>query len=78
MSTSIGAEGLDLSEGQEIRIADSPDEFAAAVAGLLADPSARRRQAAAARRRVEEKYGWASIGRTFSRELLDRHAGKGA
>lgn len=78
VSTSVGAEGLDLSDDREIRIADSPDGFAAAVAGLLADPSARRRQAAAARRRIEEKYGWASIGRTFSRELLRRRPEKRA
>lgn len=72
VSTSVGAEGLDLADGDEIRIADSPEGFAAAVAGLLADPSARRRQAAAARRRVEERYGWDSIGRVFSRELRRR------
>jgi glycosyltransferase involved in cell wall biosynthesis len=78
VSTSVGAEGLDFSDGGEIRIADSAAGFAGAVAELLADPDARRRQAAAARRRVEERYGWDSIGRTFSRELLDRHAGKGA
>lgn len=72
VSTSVGAEGLDLADGDEIRIADSPGGFAAAVAGLLADPSARRRQAAAARRRVEERYGWDSIGRVFSRELRRR------
>jgi glycosyltransferase involved in cell wall biosynthesis len=78
VSTSVGAEGLELSDGREIRLADSPAGFAGAVAELLADPSARRRQAAAARRRVEEKYGWESIGRTFSRELLRRSVEKRA
>ena len=78
VSTSVGAEGLELAEGQEIRIADSPDGFAAAVVELLADPSARRRQAAAARRRIEERYGWDSIGRAFSHELLRRRPEKRA
>ena len=72
VSTSIGAEGLELSDGEHIRIADSAAGFAAAVSDLLADPGTRRRQAAAARRRVEEKYGWDSIGRAFSGELLRR------
>jgi glycosyltransferase involved in cell wall biosynthesis len=72
VSTSVGAEGLDLADGEHIRIADSAAGFAEAVAELLADPDARRRQAAAARRRVEERYGWVSIGRAFSRELLRR------
>jgi glycosyltransferase involved in cell wall biosynthesis len=72
VSTSVGAEGLDLADGSEIRIADGAAEFAAAVSELLADPGARRRQAEKARRKVEERYGWRSIGRSFSRELLRR------
>jgi glycosyltransferase involved in cell wall biosynthesis len=74
VSTSVGAEGLDLEDGSEIRLADTPSEFADAVSRLLGDPDARRRQAAAARRRVEDRYGWTSIGRSFSRELLRREA----
>jgi glycosyltransferase involved in cell wall biosynthesis len=76
VSTSIGAEGLDLADGAEIRIADTPEEFAGAVSRLLEDPGARRRQAAAARKKVESRYGWSAIGRSFSRELLRRDAGK--
>ena len=72
VSTSVGAEGLDLTDGEEIRIADSAAGFAEAITALLGDPAARARQAAAARRRVEEKYGWDSIGRAFSRELRER------
>jgi glycosyltransferase involved in cell wall biosynthesis len=72
VSTSVGAEGLDLADGSEIRVADGAAEFAAAVSELLADPDARRRQAEKARRKVEERYGWRSIGRSFSRELLHR------
>jgi glycosyltransferase involved in cell wall biosynthesis len=74
VSTSVGAEGLDLVDGSEILLADSPEDFAAAVSRLLADPDARRVQAAAARRRVEGQYGWSAIGRAFSRELRSRGA----
>jgi polysaccharide biosynthesis protein PslH len=77
VSTSVGAEGLDLVNGAEIRIADGAADFAGAVSELLGDPEARRRQALAARRTVEGRYGWASIGRSFSRELLRRMAGAG-
>ncbi|HEY6065588.1 MAG TPA: glycosyltransferase [Thermoanaerobaculia bacterium] len=75
VSTSVGAEGLDLDDGSEIRIADGAAEFAGAVCDLLADPDARRRQAERARRRVEERYGWTSIGRAFCDELLRRRPG---
>jgi glycosyltransferase involved in cell wall biosynthesis len=72
VSTSVGAEGLEFADGSEIRIADGPAAFAAAVSELLGDPAARRRQALAARRKVEERYGWASIARAFSHELVRR------
>lgn len=76
VSTSVGAEGLDLVDGSEIRLADAPGAFAHSVSSLLADPEARRRQAAAARRKVESRYGWSDIARAFSRELLRRDGGK--
>lgn len=78
VSTSVGAEGLSLVDCSEILLADSPEDFAAAVSRLLGDPVARRAQAAAARRKVESRYGWSAIGRSFSRELLARGAERGA
>jgi glycosyltransferase involved in cell wall biosynthesis len=72
VATSVGAEGLELDDEKEIRVADRPGDFASAVSELLADPDARQRQALAARRRVEGLYGWDEIGRGFSRELERR------
>ena len=72
VATSVGAEGLDLAAGQEILLADEPEAFASAVAGLLADPETRRRQADAARARVELQYGWKQICESFARELVRR------
>lgn len=72
VSTPVGAEGLALVSGSEILLAARADEFASAVARLLADPEARRAQAAAARRRVENGYDWREIGRRFARELSGR------
>jgi glycosyltransferase involved in cell wall biosynthesis len=69
VSTSVGAEGLDFVNGEEILLRDNPAEFAEAVGGLLADRGARRRQAAAARDRVERQYGWRAIGERFAAEL---------
>ena len=62
VSTSVGAEGLDLKDGEEIFIADEPIAFADAVTRLLTDPTLRRRIGENGRARVEQDYDWRSIG----------------
>ena len=62
VSTSVGAEGLDLNDGEEIFIADAPEPFAEAVTRLLTDPALRRRIGENGRARVEKDYDWRSIG----------------
>ena len=62
VSTSVGAEGLDLKDGGEIFIADEPNAFADAVTRLLTDPTLRRRIGENGRARVERDYDWRSIG----------------
>jgi glycosyltransferase involved in cell wall biosynthesis len=62
VSTTIGAEGLDLAADDEIVLADSPVEFARRVAALLRDADARRRLGAAGRRAVRARYDWGTIG----------------
>jgi hypothetical protein len=48
VSTSIGAEGLDVSSGRNIWITDTPEDFADRSLELLTDPTARCRMASAA------------------------------
>lgn len=60
VSTSLGAEGLDLEDGEEIVIADPPGAFAGAVAELLGDAGRRERLGRAARRRIEKQYSFAA------------------
>ena len=62
VSTSVGAEGLDLKDRKEIFIADEPIAFADAVIRLLTDPTLRRRIGKNGRARVEQDYDWRSIG----------------
>ncbi len=62
VSTTVGAEGLDLKDGEEIFIADAPTTFADAVTHLLTDPSLRRRIGENGRTRVEQDYDWRRIG----------------
>jgi glycosyltransferase involved in cell wall biosynthesis len=65
VSTSKGAEGLDVRSGEEILIADDPETFAAQVVRLLEDPALRERLAQNGRRLVRERYDWREIGRRF-------------
>ncbi|MDE0481984.1 MAG: glycosyltransferase family 4 protein [Candidatus Poribacteria bacterium] len=63
VSTTVGAEGLALRDGEEIFIADEPKAFAEAVTQLLIDPSLRRKIGENGRARVEQDYDWRNIGK---------------
>ena len=67
VSTTVGAEGLDLGIGEEILIADAPKAFAEAVLRLLTDASLRRKLGEKGRARVERDYDWRSIGEKLLR-----------
>jgi glycosyltransferase involved in cell wall biosynthesis len=69
VSTSVGAEGLEIHPPEDIRIADSPADFAAACLELLSDASLRRRQAAAAWEMVAASFSWEQVARCFERVL---------
>jgi polysaccharide biosynthesis protein PslH len=58
VSTSIGAEGLALTPGRDVVVADTAPEFAAAVRALLADRPRAARLGRAARALVESRYRW--------------------
>jgi sugar transferase (PEP-CTERM/EpsH1 system associated) len=53
-------EGLDVNIGEEVLRAESPDEWVAAVLGLLSEGGRRERLGQTARARIVADYGWAS------------------
>jgi len=61
VSTTIGAEGLDLAPGEDLLIADTPADFSRAVLDLLSDAPLRRRLQVNGRRTVVQKYDWGEI-----------------
>lgn len=71
LSTTIGAEGLEVSDGEDIFLADGAEKFTAAVLRCLDQPQELARVAAAGRRLVEERYRWESLG-----EKLDAYLTK--
>jgi len=66
VSTSVGAEGLPVTDGKEIFIADTPEDFAAAVVNLLTSPSFAKEVGEQARRTVVEKFGWSGVAKSFA------------
>jgi sugar transferase (PEP-CTERM/EpsH1 system associated) len=66
ISTSIGAEGLPVRDGQEVLIADDPQAFAGAVVALLTDRAMAERVGRAAREVVCERFGWDHAAAAFS------------
>jgi glycosyltransferase involved in cell wall biosynthesis len=68
VSTTVGAEGLDVHHDQDILLADDPGAFATAVTVLLQDDDLRRRyeRAAAA---LAARYDWSAIGDKFAQVL---------
>lgn len=65
VSTSVGAEGLPLVQGEHYLCADEPAGFVAAVVALLRDPARRVSLGEAGRRLTEERYAWPQVAREF-------------
>ena len=65
VSTTIGAEGLQIDPPADIRIGDTPEEFARQCLQLLSDVPARERVASAAWNMVAENFSWEQIARSF-------------
>jgi glycosyltransferase involved in cell wall biosynthesis len=71
VSTTIGADGLDLLPGRDIVIADTPENFAESVLALLADRAHREALAAAGSRVVAARYTWEKMIRDLRASVVD-------
>jgi glycosyltransferase involved in cell wall biosynthesis len=58
VSTTLGAEGIAVTPGQDILIADDPVEFAAQVVALMNDEPLRKSMSARGRALMESRYDW--------------------
>ncbi|MDT8307195.1 MAG: glycosyltransferase family 4 protein [Anaerolineae bacterium] len=61
ISTTIGAEGIQTRNGENILLADSPEAFAAAVVRVLTDDRSAAALRANGRRWVETHYNWRTV-----------------
>jgi len=76
VSTSVGAEGLDVHHGKDVILADNPKAFAEAVLMLLKDGDVRRRYERAAAD-LARGYDWPVVGAKFE-EVLEKVTGRAA
>lgn len=75
VSTTKGAEGLRLTHGQELLIADSATAMAEACIRLLEDLDLRQQLIKKARSLVEQEYDWGKIGNKFI-DLVEQVVGR--
>jgi len=76
VSTTVGAEGLDIHHGLDIVLADDARSFSHAVVTLLRDPDLRRRYETAAAE-TAARHDWPAIGQHFA-DVLQAEAEKKA
>jgi polysaccharide biosynthesis protein PslH len=78
VSTTVGAEGLDVQHGRDILLEDAPSAFADAIVTVLQDDDVRRRYEAAAAT-TARKYDWSVVTERFVEVLqktIDTAPGK--
>jgi len=68
ISTSIGAEGIDVTDGRDIYLADTAEEFAQKIIELLNDEDKRRRLGEEGLKLVKEKYQWEHVAEQIEEE----------
>jgi len=62
VSTTLGAEGLDVSDGENILLVESVTKIAAAIFKLIDDPDLRTRLIAGGGGLVRMRYDWSMLG----------------
>ena len=71
VGTTSATQGIEGQPGRDFLLADSAQDQAAAICGLLAEPTAARELGARARAFVEERYDWEVVLKPLD-ELLER------
>ena len=58
VTTTVGLEGIDACAGEDVLVADCPQDFARSVIAVLQEESLQQKLSANGRRLVEQKYDW--------------------
>lgn len=77
VSTTMGAMGVDVVDGEQVVLADGAEAFATATVGILNDPERGARIGAAGRKVAEDVYDWRAIGARLDVALRELVAKRG-
>jgi glycosyltransferase involved in cell wall biosynthesis len=77
VSTTVGAEGLPVTDGRDVLIRDTPQAFASAVVALLRDPARRAPLERAARDLVVADCDWSAVAEQLDVALVRAAAKRG-
>jgi glycosyltransferase involved in cell wall biosynthesis len=65
ISTTVGAEGLNINDGEDLVLADSPADFAKAVVRVLQEPDFARQLGTNGAQKVRQLYAWNKVAEKF-------------
>ncbi len=77
VSTTMGAMGVDVADGEQVVLADGAEAFADATAAILQDPARAARIGAAGRQVAEQVYDWRAIGARLEQALRELVTSRG-
>lgn len=66
VSTAVGVEGLPVRDGEELLVADTPEDFARAVVRVLRDGEFARNLSGRAATNVRANFGWDRVAESFA------------
>ncbi|MCU0796247.1 MAG: glycosyltransferase family 4 protein [Akkermansiaceae bacterium] len=69
VSTTLGAQGLELDHDRHLLLADRPEDFAAAMLRYADEPQARQQHGSAGRAKILETYTWRALGKRLAGRL---------
>jgi polysaccharide biosynthesis protein PslH len=65
ISTTVGAEGLNIDNGEDILLADTPSDFATAVVRVLQEPAFAQQLGSKGAQTVRARYSWNKVAAEF-------------
>ena len=73
VSTTLGAQGLELYHDEHLLLADTPRDFADAILRYVGNPDERRLHGLAGRQRILDIYTWGALGRRLAVRIDSLH-----